>query len=519
MASISTREHIRWLPGPPEENTSTVVLTSPGRRFVDIRILLRPGSTGAHVSSPDGDASAETTTTTGRVGDQSPPTATLSPSDVDWAFAGYSRSSEPREDGSRHAAWLHVVDSRMPDHPERVVVDEADVYPYGDGDGRSRTIERGRMPNPDTGVVTDYEELWVDVEPQAAASSPAEKARCVVLELGGDHGIAGTRGMVVCLGRRCQGVVRAGAEFALEQWVWEEQSGWRRENHVGELWLPCVEAFEGNGLEIGGKVERDGLVWTVMELGELAQIYLEMLDTLKRALSAKGAASGTKVENNETGCRGTSFPLSKPQEGMKFRWEGPHHTGKCKCLTTRDISLKTLNAHVDRLLERGLIQEMDVGSLTLKLILRVPVDGALELKLEPRDTGLKLASGEEFPWKLERASTLQSFPALDETNFLSRKIRAPDEARIRHVYDDVISQDVVDEFPEEHARQEPGRTAAVDGLESREAIERRKEGVFVLGWEFRCQSKCGPGACELAGTPRGRLALEDGEQQDDKECG
>ncbi|RYP61178.1 hypothetical protein DL771_010215 [Monosporascus sp. 5C6A] len=288
MASISIREHIRWLPGPPEENTSTIVLTSPGRRFVDIRIFLRPGAARARVSSPDGGVLAETAMTTGNgapdacshvarakltrtVVDQSLPMATLSPSDVDWAFAGYSRSSEPREDGSRHAAWLHVVDSRTPDHSERVVIDEADVYPYRDGedDGRSRALERGRMPHPDTGVVTDYEELWVDVEPQAAAPSPAEKARCVVLELGGEDGAAGTRGMVVCLGRRCQGVVRAGVEFALEQWVWEEEGGWRRENHVGGLSLPCAEAIEDKDLEIGGKVERHGLVWTVMELGEV----------------------------------------------------------------------------------------------------------------------------------------------------------------------------------------------------------------------------------------------------------
>ncbi|RYO95667.1 hypothetical protein DL765_011167 [Monosporascus sp. GIB2] len=287
MASISIREHIRWLPGPPEENTSTVVLTSPGRRFVDIRILLRRGGAHAHISSPDGGASTEKTTTgkgapdlcshiarpniTRTVVDQSPPTATLTPSDVDWAFAGYSRSSEPREDGSRHAVWLHVVDSRTPDRPERVAVDEADVYPYrdGDDDGRSRALERGRMPHPDTGVVTDYEELWVDVEPRAAAPSPAGRARCVVLELGGDDGAAGTRGMVVCLGRRCQGVVRAGAEFALEQWVWEEQGGWRRENRVGEVWLPCAEAFEGKRLEIGGTVERDELAWTVVEVGEV----------------------------------------------------------------------------------------------------------------------------------------------------------------------------------------------------------------------------------------------------------
>lgn len=42
MGSISIREHIRWLAdgeGEAGEPTDTVVLTSPGRRFVDVRIL------------------------------------------------------------------------------------------------------------------------------------------------------------------------------------------------------------------------------------------------------------------------------------------------------------------------------------------------------------------------------------------------------------------------------------------------------------------------------------------------
>lgn len=42
MGSISVRRSIQWLPDDPApvEPTSTVVLTSPGKRFVDIRILL-----------------------------------------------------------------------------------------------------------------------------------------------------------------------------------------------------------------------------------------------------------------------------------------------------------------------------------------------------------------------------------------------------------------------------------------------------------------------------------------------
>ncbi|GAM84096.1 hypothetical protein ANO11243_020880 [Dothideomycetidae sp. 11243] len=36
--SISWREYIQWVPDEPSEPTSTLVLTSPKRRFVDIRI-------------------------------------------------------------------------------------------------------------------------------------------------------------------------------------------------------------------------------------------------------------------------------------------------------------------------------------------------------------------------------------------------------------------------------------------------------------------------------------------------
>jgi hypothetical protein len=41
-ASISIREYIRWLPDQPSEPTTTVVLTSPEKRFVDIRVFKEP---------------------------------------------------------------------------------------------------------------------------------------------------------------------------------------------------------------------------------------------------------------------------------------------------------------------------------------------------------------------------------------------------------------------------------------------------------------------------------------------
>lgn len=43
MGSLSFRKFIRWLPDEASEPTSTLVLTSPEKRFVDIRVLLPDG--------------------------------------------------------------------------------------------------------------------------------------------------------------------------------------------------------------------------------------------------------------------------------------------------------------------------------------------------------------------------------------------------------------------------------------------------------------------------------------------
>ncbi|KAK7753478.1 hypothetical protein SLS62_004553 [Diatrype stigma] len=267
MGSISIREYIRWLPSPPSENTSTLVLTSPGRRYVDIRMLLPPPGTKTTNEGGSADESDET---------------------IEWAFAGTS-SSEIRANGIKHSTWRHFVDSRTRDDAEGVV-DEADMFPAPPlpsdegGSGSDRTLEKGRMVNPDTGLETDYEEMWRDVEPVAVPSSGGggggDKIRSAVLELRDDA--AGRRGLVVCLGRRCQGVVRCGDAFALEQWEWQQQEqggsgkdegegGWKRRRRVGagDLYLPCQDAVEKVAdLDVGGRIERDGVVWTVVEASQ-----------------------------------------------------------------------------------------------------------------------------------------------------------------------------------------------------------------------------------------------------------
>ncbi|KAI1168580.1 hypothetical protein F5B18DRAFT_646367 [Nemania serpens] len=169
--SISIRDSIRWSPDAASEPTSTVVLTSSGHRFVDIRILKDAGADGSSAAAGS----------------------------LDWAFAGTS-SSEIRDGGRRHSTWRHVVDSRT--RAPETVVDEGDIFPQEDG----RTLETGRMANPATGKLTDYEEVWTDlkvegvpeVHQNSAAFTQQPRGVCVVLEMG-DEECEG-RGMVVCPG-------------------------------------------------------------------------------------------------------------------------------------------------------------------------------------------------------------------------------------------------------------------------------------------------------------------------------
>ncbi|KAK7443661.1 hypothetical protein Landi51_09009 [Colletotrichum acutatum] len=218
MGSISFREHIRWIPDEASEPTSTIVLTSPQRRFVDLRILKQ-------------------TPTVDGVQD------THGIERLEWGIAGTSSSSTRTDDQGaevRHSRWEHWIDSRTTD-PENAA-DEGDMYEQPDG----LTLEKGRMVNPATGTETDYEELWRDVEPVtvppvgAAAEGEAQKGvECVVLKH--EDETSGARGMVVWLGRFCQGISRVGEEVAAERWEWREGEGWRRVcNELRGVWVAIL---------------------------------------------------------------------------------------------------------------------------------------------------------------------------------------------------------------------------------------------------------------------------------------
>jgi len=230
MASISVRTSIRFLPDAPSEPTSTLVLTSPGRHFVDVRFLLPP--------------------------DGQPLGRCVSIHGLDWAFAGTS-ASKPLRDGRSHAVWRHWVDSRHVD--AKSVVDEGDMVHLSD----AVTLETGRMVNPATGLEGDYEEVWRELEPLTVTSSGSDSARCVVLRLDDEAALA--KGMLVLLGQFCQGVLRVGGELAVERWelvdgVWAKSVAVCSRPVLSNHMIPRI-----SGLSLGDTVEDGNLVWEVVE--------------------------------------------------------------------------------------------------------------------------------------------------------------------------------------------------------------------------------------------------------------
>ena len=116
------------------------------------------------------------------------------------------------------------------------------------------------MVNPDTGVDTEYEELWHDATPTAV---PGEGAvRALVLQMKDEE--KGVRGCVVRLGRHAQGLVRVGERIALERWEWTE-GGWKRTVRMGDEELPIEKILGKEDLKEDDGVDVGGRTWKVIE--------------------------------------------------------------------------------------------------------------------------------------------------------------------------------------------------------------------------------------------------------------
>jgi hypothetical protein len=172
---------------------STLVLTSPKKHYVDVRVLL-----------PSGEGNAF--------------------SQLEWAFAGTSQSTPAERLGPgdaiskpAHTVWSHWIDSDTLEE----VKDEGDMRPQADG----TVLETGTMTNLETGGEMTYEELWEDLEANVVGR---EKEKiCLVLRM--EEPEKEARGYLIRIGEYIQGLVRSGDQVTAIRWQYsgEEVSSHR----------------------------------------------------------------------------------------------------------------------------------------------------------------------------------------------------------------------------------------------------------------------------------------------------
>ncbi|KAF3903548.1 hypothetical protein AA313_de0201969 [Arthrobotrys entomopaga] len=202
--SISTRISIAWGPSfTHSEPTDTLVLSGK-THFVDQRLL-----------KPDNNT-------------PTPPT-------VSWAFAG-TNTSQPILNTLNHrkSVWTHLVSS-VPFAKGERPKDEGILRPHPDHpDDPEVWLETGSMVNPETGVVTEYEEVWRDREPRGGSE-------VVFWEYGDDETGPESRGFLAVIGEYALGVGRVDGVF----WTWRAV----REGEAGE-WRVVFEDGSREGFSL-----------------------------------------------------------------------------------------------------------------------------------------------------------------------------------------------------------------------------------------------------------------------------
>lgn len=141
------------------------------------------------------------------------------------------------------------------------VIDQGVMISQPDGS----TLEKGKMVNPATGAMQDYEEVWRDVD--AAETAAGEGVRWFVLSLDESGGEIPTKGRVVRIGQYCEGILRAGNDVAVERWEWKEGEGWMRRFRTGRVGLPCETILleKQHAFKVGEDVLHGTQCWKVIE--------------------------------------------------------------------------------------------------------------------------------------------------------------------------------------------------------------------------------------------------------------
>lgn len=172
---------------------------------------------------------------------------------MDWAIAGTSSSIPTGEHNVTKGQWRHWISSRTKNTED--LCDEGYNHLRPDG----KTLEKGTMANPETGLDTEYEELWRDEDPVPTTS---QKVNTIVLRLeNGDD----TKGLVILLGAYCQGLLRRGDNITAERWQWAQSGGWVRAIKIGDDAVPCPEIMEKISPSCGELFAVGNDSWQVVE--------------------------------------------------------------------------------------------------------------------------------------------------------------------------------------------------------------------------------------------------------------
>ncbi|KAI1772021.1 hypothetical protein F4818DRAFT_454215 [Hypoxylon cercidicola] len=223
----------------PSEDSSTIVLTAPSGKYVDIRFSTLPRSQAA--------------------------LAVKTQCDKIWGYATAGLSTVailpgkggcPAYDCMVHATWEHPIDSSG-----SFDTDGADLLLLADG----ARMEVGCMVI--RGKMQMFKEYWV------TPTGRSVDRPCAVVELKG--GEEGAKGMAIRIGDFCQGILQHGDEFWFERWeIQEGESKWTRDERSNtpttEMGiLPCWWMTE-KARTFGETIMIDGRQWHVTE--EVANI-------------------------------------------------------------------------------------------------------------------------------------------------------------------------------------------------------------------------------------------------------
>lgn len=228
MSCVSTRISLQWIPEPPHEYTDTLVLTTKGLHFVDIRI-----KTPLPVDAKGTDAN------------------------IDWVITGVEHPIE----GTSKVEFRHDINSHLKlNHGE--AYDVGDFKEIENGD-RSET---GTMENWNTGVMQKYEEIWRTIDPLASkpddyvrdVNENSASAPCIAYHLDQD----GFLGKCVRIGNFAQGALlnHSTNKVSCVRWF-KSENDWCVVFESGDevTKIPRGEDKEGEVVEV------EGLKWKVVE--------------------------------------------------------------------------------------------------------------------------------------------------------------------------------------------------------------------------------------------------------------